>query len=150
MLRSKNKILLAVFLLSSIWTFGQAGAGQLQNGGAYQFILATTCTASACTPVATSTTFNIPTGLTWFKLSWTVDGTVSSCAVTVDGLTNSGASPNTGGIIPSQTCTSSGAVTNASQVYFNYGKFTLGTGITGSGANVTFTLTGYTKKPPAS
>lgn len=146
-----RKFLLAAFLfLVSGLAFGQAGAGQLQNGAGYQVIWATTCNASGCNPTGPNTSFFIPNSIGWYQLSWTVDGTVSTCGVRVDSAPDSNTSFTSGGIIAAQVCTSAGSFTTASANYVNLGKITVSTAITGSGANVTFTLLGFVNNPASS
>lgn len=111
---------------------------------AAQYFAAAYCTSSGCQPSPITKAFAIPPGIGYWKIIFIPDGTVSGCTVTLDGSSNQAATPSSGSLIASQSCTSSGSFTTSSAVYQNYA--TLTPTITGSG-NVSFILLGFVGNP---
>lgn len=118
-------------------------------GQPYQLLKSSTCTASAvCTPNASNgsgtATGGFPTteGIGFYRVSWTVDGTVSACAVSIDSQSNALAAWSVGGIATSGaigSCATAGSFTTPTAIYVNAARIT--PVITGTG-NVTFTIIG--------
>lgn len=125
-----------------------AVAQSFPSGQPYQIFKHVTCNLSGastvCTPsLATSATKGFfVVGIGYYRLSWTVDGTVSTCSVSIDSNTDNSASWTTGGIASTGTvgsCATQGSYRNTTAAYVNLVRIT--PAITGSG-NVTFTLFG--------
>lgn len=109
----------------------------------YQFNAIVSSTGSYCT--ATQASCNIAaTSAAFEQLVWNVIGTApSACTVTADSSPD-GTAWTTGGIVTSQTCTSSGSSTVVNVAGVNFARITVT--ITTTGA-VQFILNGYLTNP---
>lgn len=143
-----KKLLLFLLLLASPCL----GQFPFPPGQPYQLVKIATCVVSGastvCTPSLTQSIGNgffTATGIGYYKLSWTVDGSFTSCAVSIDSNSNRLAAWTVGGVASTGTvgsCATQGAYHNTVGVFVNLARITPAIVCSAPGCTVTFTLLG--------
>jgi hypothetical protein len=147
-------VLLSVFLSLPLTaqTFTPVGLS-----AAYQLLRSTTCNASGCNPASPTQSINTTVAIGYYKLSWSISGTVTGCTASVDNSSNGAGVWTPGGVISAAniTCTAMGSYTTPSgnfvdlvRIGNNSSSSSAFPTITCTGScSVTFTLIGFIQKP---